>query len=196
MNPLMEALMKLPCLLLSFALLSGCGSVDSRLSPASLADNVPNASIGVALLSAGAPDKCMTTATALKVMEGGKVYTDGELSLVSVDSIYLNSDFQDFHGAVHALALPPGRYYLAPWIANPYALPSRLPRYDFEVRAGEVTYLGSYFMTEHCGGSGAGEFSDRWDRDGALIQAKKASLNLASARKQILVATGLAVGRE
>lgn len=168
--------------------------MSNRFGPENLPDAAPGASMGVVLLSAGAKEKCVSAATFLKVLKGDQTYFSGEIGMVSVDAYVLKSDFPDTHGNVHALALPAGRYYLAPWLANPYLTPTRVPRFDFDVKAGEVTYLGNYYMQVQCGSSTVGDFADKSERDLSVVLAKKPNLNTSSVRKQILRPTGLAVG--
>jgi uncharacterized protein YceK len=176
--------------------LAGCGTVNNRFGPQTLTESVPNSSTGVVLMSTGAKEKCITAATFFKVLKEDQKYFAREIALLSVDAYPLKSDFPDFHGNVHALALPVGRYYLAPWLANPYATAKRITRYDFDVKAGEVTYLGNFYMSAQCSLSTAGAFTDSMERDLAVVFSKKPSLNTSSVRKQILKPTGLAVDRE
>jgi uncharacterized protein YceK len=176
--------------------LAGCGTVNNRFGPQTLSDSVPNSSTGVVLISTGAKEKCITASTFFKVLKDEHKYFDREIGLLSVDAYPLKSDFSNFHGNVHALALPAGRYYLAPWLANPYTTPKRITRYDFDVKAGEVTYLGNYYMSVQCSLSTTGAFTDYLERDLAVVLSKKPSLNTASVRKQILKPTGLAVERD
>ena len=185
--------MKTLALLLAALSLTACGSMNNRFAPELLSDTMPDGK-GVVILSTGAKETCVSTATFLKVKEASQPYTGGELALLGVDPYVLKSDFADHHGNIHALSLPAGRYYFAPWLANPYFKPIRLPRYDFLVNANEVVYLGEFFLTVQCGTSTQGAFSDKAERDLQMVKARKPSLNLDSVRKAIAVQTGLAVG--
>jgi hypothetical protein len=148
----------------------------------------------VILLSTSAKEKCTSAATFLKVLKDGQQYSSSELGLLSVDAYVSKSDFDDIQGNVHALALTPGRYYVTPWLANPFYKPKRVPRFDFEVRPSEVTYLGNLHMPVQCASTTTMYFSDQWRRDLTIVRLRKPSLDIATVRKQILRPSGLAVG--
>ena len=181
--------------LLASLVLAGCGSLNNKHAPEALPDTALAGGNGVVILSTGAKETCVATSTFLKVKEADDSYWGGGKAHLSVDGYAVKSDFADHPGHVHALSLPPGRYYLAPFIANPYVTAVRVPRYDFVVNANEVVYLGEYFMPVQCLWSTVGVFSDKAERDLQMVKARKPSLNLDSVRKSIAVPTGLAVGK-
>jgi hypothetical protein len=172
---------------------TACGSMANGHAPELLSDTAPSATGGVVILSTGAKEKCSSAATFLKVVRADQPYNK-EFMLLGVDGWTLKSDFSDHQGNIHALYLVPGRYYLAPWFANPYLTPTRIPKFDFVVNANEVSYLGEYFLKIQCGGSTLGVINDEEKRDLQMVKARKPKLNLDSVRKAIATATGLAVG--
>jgi hypothetical protein len=64
----------------------------------------------------------------------------------------------------------PGNYQIYQATRNIYYQPIQVPKAEILVRAGEVVYIGEYYMTESCGTSTAGIFRDNEARDIALLQ--------------------------
>jgi hypothetical protein len=179
-----------------FLLLAGCGTMTNKYGPALLATTASNASTGIVIVSTGAKEKCISAATFLKVLKTEQTYYSFEQALFSVDAYVFKSDFSEFHGNLHAVRLPEGSYYLAPYVANPSLRATRIPKYDFSVKAGEVTYLGHYFMSVHCNPvTGSAQFQDEWTRDRALFRKMQTNVETSNVRKQILEPSGLAVGK-
>lgn len=67
---------------------------------------------------------------------------------------------------------------------------TRAWRADFRVDAGEVVYLGEYFLTSACGASNSGAFRDASARDLGLLGQKNAALAQSSIKRRVLAATG------
>lgn len=114
---------------------------------------------------------------------------------MSVDVYTLKSDFSDHQGNVHAIVLPAGHYYIAAWVANIYVRPIRVPKADFSVTAGEVVYLGEYFMPTACSFSATrSELRNKKDRDLQLANQKAPGLANFEVVTRIARFTGWAVG--
>lgn len=146
------------------------------------------------VLSAGAPEKCIATSTFLKLKAATEPYGGKDIALLSVDGYAVKSDFADHHGNLHAVQLAPGRYYVAAWIANPYVKPVRVQKAEFTVGAGEVVYLGEYFMPVSCVWNPSVEWRDQQERDLKLLVQKNPALASRAVTKRIGAFTGYAVG--
>jgi hypothetical protein len=116
---------------------------------------------GMIVLSTGAPESCITSSTYLTLINLG---TEEEIKNIPVDYYSIESEFDDHIGFLSALALPPGKYALRPFIANPYIF-AHHPRFEFEVVAGKAIYLGEFFMLRSCSLSNRFVFRDNYDRD-------------------------------
>ena len=114
--------------------------------------------------------------------------------MVAVDTSYSKSDFSDHFGFVHAVRLPAGQYYVAPWLANHVINPVQVPRYDFTVGAGETVYLGEYRMSVSCSASTNAAIFDKWERDRSLFAQRNPSIDLANVAVRPLTLTGAALG--
>lgn len=172
-------------------LCGGCGMVPNRYSAAKL-DLSARPEEAVALLSAGAPERCITNATQLELRQDGRF---SNVAYLPVDNYAVPSDFTTHHGYLHAVRLSPGRYYLSPHIANPYVTIKKVPRIDFTVSAGEVVYLGEFFLVQSCGSENLAELRDREERDLALLREKNPALAAAPIVKRIPVFASSADGR-
>jgi hypothetical protein len=182
-------------LVLACLLLVGCGTLSNRYSPARFAAaGSPAPDGGVIIFSAGAPERCISFSTFLKLLRSEQSYRDREVALPPVDVYAIDSDFSDHHGFIHVIALPAGDYYLSPWLANPYYTVVRTPRYDFRVRAGEVVYLGEYFQPGRCH-IGDASINDKWARDRALVAERNPSIDLSNATTRLMQLTGDALAR-
>ena len=160
----------------SLALLTGCASFHNPSDPARLnVDQVPKSS-GIAIISAGAPENCVSTATHLDVIPAYPGYKGIGIASMDVDGYVMKSDFADHQGNVHAFVLPVGDYRLSPWIANPYVSAKRVPRIEFSISAGEVVYLGEFFMPVHCVLNPVYSIRDQRDRDMAIVMQRNPKL--------------------
>lgn len=177
------------------ALLAGCGTLQNRNG----AEMLPAAEItdgaSFVVLSAGAPEKCIATSTFLRLKAATEPYNSKDIALLSVDGYSVKSDFADHHGNLHAVKLAPGQYYVAAWIANPYVSPVRVQKAEFTVGAGEVVYLGEYFMPVSCVWNPVVVWRDQQDRDLKLLAQKNPALASRSVTKRIAAFTGYAVGK-
>ena len=179
---------------LYLALLTGCGTLNNRNHPENISTTQVSSGSGIVILSAGAPEKCFSTSTFLKVLPAARSYFDSEVALLSVDGYAVKSDFADHHGYLHAVPLAPGTYYLAAWIANPYVKPVHVPKAEFSVSAGEVIYLGEYYMSVSCVWNPQSQFRDQEKRDMALLAQMNPTLAKAHVVKRISAFSGYAVG--
>jgi hypothetical protein len=155
--------------------LVGCGTLNNRNSVANVpASEFDSASKGVVIVSTGAPEHCISTATFLSLYTLPKQERlDG---LISVDGYAVKSDFTDHHGYVNGIALPAGKYAFVPSIANPYVSTVRTTTFQFEVAAGETTYLGELFMPRACSLNNSFVVRDQSGRDIELAEQKNPSL--------------------
>jgi len=161
---------------LGIVLLSGCGTMVNRASaefiPTSEFSSIKN---GIVLFSTGAPAHCMATATFVHIFDKNtKKMVDG-IPPISVDVYVMKSEFTDHHGAVNALSLPAGTYYLSPKIVNPYVYAVKIPAFEFKVISGETTYLGEIFMTQSCALNTRFVIRDEYDRDLKLASSKNSA---------------------
>jgi len=174
--------------LLAVSLLAGCGSMDNRTG----ADRLPEAALngkdkGVLVLSTGAPERCVSMSTFLKIIDAKTGSAPDSTDLIGVDVYIHKSDFSDHHGTINAVALPPGRYELRPWLANPYFVPTVTPNYVIEISAGELIYGGEVFMPKACSSNTAFVIRDRFDRDIELAIAKNPALAGRPIEKRLLL---------
>jgi len=170
--------------------LAACASFDNKTGAEKFSYSPSDKDMAVVVLSAGAADMCVSFATRLKLLAAGSPYGGSSLAFLPVDSYVVKSEYADHHGYLHVLRLKPGRYYFAPYINNPSVRMTQVPRADFAVSAGEVVYLGEYYLRQHCGISNSGVFLDRSDRDLALLKSKNPALSQATIQKRILSVTG------
>jgi hypothetical protein len=148
-----------------------------------------------ALCSLSSPDPWMVS-----IFPVGAPYPKGYVLVATISNTFMKSDFTDHPGSILAVALDPGDYYVAPIVFNGQA--TQVARYDFSVSAGEVVYLGEYWMLKGCepptstDGSGKialhaiATFRDQEQRDFALLAEKNPQLSKANITKQILVESG------
>lgn len=142
----------------------------ARLSPeAFTATNT-----GVVLFSTGAPGRCLEKATHLEVYDqAARKRVHGRL--IAVDSRFFKSDFETHQGLVHALGFPPGTYSLVPRMITPVD-PIDVPSFQFDVRAGETTYVGELLMVQSCWTTNVFVIRDRYERDVALAMQKNPAI--------------------
>jgi len=81
--------------------------------------------------------------------------------------------------------LPQGRYFLQPFILNPYVKSLRVPLFYFDVKAGETTYLGEIFMTRSCSMSNQFQVRDEFKRDWQMAIEKNPPLARRDAVKRL-----------
>jgi len=173
-------------------LLSACGTISNKTGIESLPTTAFSASnTGVVLLSAGAPEYCVSQATFLSIRESATKKVVESVPSIGVDVYVHKSDFADHHGTVNAFQLPPGSYYLTPSVANPYIHTLSAPTFEFDVKAGETTYVGELFMTRACALNTSFEVRDRFDRDMALAMKKNAVVAGRTPIKRLLKAGAL-----
>jgi len=174
-------------------LLSGCGTMTNRYAPEKWTAAAPAEGTGLILFSTGAPERCTMAATFLKLLPEGKPYHFAETALPSVDAYVLKSDFADHQGNLHLIPVPAGQYYFAPWTANPYLVPTKVPKASFSVAAGEIVYLGEYFMPVACSTTTLGRISDQKQRDLALLKSKNPNVDTTHVVTRLMVFNGEAM---
>lgn len=180
-------------------LLSGCGALPNIHDPARIVDGTPAQGAGIVILSTRVDHPCSLgtgKSTFLKIMPEGMPFSGPEKAALSVDSSFLKSDFVGYHGKLHAVSLAPGNYYLAPALAQPNIVPLKVPQAEFSVAAGEVVYLGQYYMSSHCGLKGAGRFIDQREKDMEFLAKKNPELAKQKIVTRVLIFSGRAVDED
>jgi len=171
-----ENTLPLIAILIFSGLLAGCGTIDNRAGASRLPPTALTSSdVGVALFSVGAPDRCISTATFVNIFDEA-TRKSVKHPPIGVDAYVHTSEFSDHHGLVNAISLPAGKYYFAPWIANPYVSSTQIPTFHFEIVAGESQYLGELFMTESCSTTGYFRIEDHFERDRKIALARNPAL--------------------
>ncbi|MBB3177939.1 hypothetical protein [Variovorax sp. Sphag1AA] len=127
-------------LFLVTALLCGCTTVGKDV--AANLQRVPEDK-GIVLFSTGSVNTSIAFPVSIRLVNGiSKKWYD---KVIISFSYPLESHFKESYGRVRSLTLPPGKYYLIPWGANPYFQTTGAPLFTFEVVGGRVTYIGSLF---------------------------------------------------
>lgn len=173
--------------------LGGCGTMANRMAPELLTSLSPTE--GRVVLSGGAAGRCISFSTFLTTSPYGSEYTRDQVALFPIDAYLVDSDFTDQFGVLSVKSLPPGRYQIAPWLANGAFTPLRVPRYVFDVRAGETVYIGSFQMWRSCSTSTEGEFVDYSERDLAMLRERNPLFENEPITTRIAVPDGLAYGK-
>lgn len=175
--------------------LTACGTINNHADPAKLVGRPVPKDSAVVIMSAGAPAHCISSATFLKMIPDGQdFHSSGLVALLSVDGYAVKSDFDDHHGSLHAVVVPAGKYYFAPWVANPYIKQITAKRADISLAAGEVVYLGEYFMPVSCGMNTLSVFRDQRERDLQLLAKRNPELSKENIVVRIPAFTGYAIG--
>jgi hypothetical protein len=173
--------------LVATGLLSGCGSMDNRSGVHRLtAATLDGKDKGVLILSAGAPTQCITMGTFLKVVDAKTGSQPDSANLIGVDVYIYKSDFPGHHGTINAVPLPPGRYEIRPFVANPYYSPIIIPNYVVEIAAGELIYGGEVFMPRACAMDTLFTIRDEFTRDTELAISKNPALAGRPIEKRLL----------
>lgn len=182
----MSSLRLLAISTLSF-LLTACGSIQNKTG----VDRLPAGALaakdkGVAVLSAGAPEHCISFSTFLILRDLASKKVVESIPSIAVDVYVHKSEFADHHGTINALQLAPGTYSLTPKIMNPYVNTVVAPTFEFEIRAGEIAYLGELFMTASCGMKSSFVVRDYYERDMQIAVKKNPELSSQPATKRLL----------
>lgn len=177
-------------------LLGGCGTMSNRYGVEKIQRFDSSHPNGLVVLSTGAPQPCISFASFLKLLPANEPYTATEIAMPSVDAYVLKSDFPDHHGNLHAMLVPAGRYYFAPWLANGFYKATKIPKIEFTAEAGEIVYVGEYFMPVACATSTLGRISDQMERDVALLKSRNPHIDTSRLTKRIMRFSGYAIDRE
>lgn len=153
--------------------LAGCGSMTNRAS----ADLVPVSALssdhnGIVIFSTGAPAPCLVNPTIAIVLDGATKKRVDNAPWISMDIHNMKSEFPNYLGAVDALVLPAGQYYIAPKFGNVFTATVNSPLFGFNVVAGETTYLGEIFMPRSCSLATTFIIRDEYARDVGLAAAR------------------------
>jgi hypothetical protein len=172
-------------LLASVTLLTGCTprtgrSAVARISPATLSST----DSGVVVLSLAAANKRRAHFTSLWVYDWQAERSARPRPELIMDLVGVRSDFERPPGSVNAFPLAPGKYSLRP--ERLLALGKRVPSFDFEVRAGETTYLGELFMVYVNSQEARFFIRDQYERDMAVARAKNPAFESRPVVKRLL----------
>ena len=185
----------LPVLFLAIAC-AGCGTMDYRLGPQNFDVPGRKPGEGVVIASAGAAERCTSMSTSLTIAPADQPYAKGGITAIPVDAYVFDSDYADHFGKLSVFSLPPGRYQLYPYLANPYMVPKQVPKWEFSVEAGEVVYIGELFATRSCSSSMLIEVRDEEARDLALLRTRNPAFADVTVVKRLSVEAGLLMGGE
>jgi len=176
--------------------LCGCGSMSNRLAPEKLNPAIVSANSAIVVLSTGAAERCVSAATMLNLAPAGSPYGKNGILGINVDAYVVKSDFADHQGSLSAFEVKPGSYQLYPSTLNPYISPVKVPRAEFSVAAGEVVYIGEFFMPVACSTNGLTQFRDQEVRDLSLLRERNPQLSAKPITKRIAVFSGYVLGTE
>jgi hypothetical protein len=168
--------------------LAGCASSHKAQRPEAYVPPPPEANVATIVISTGASEKCISTASGLRIYAKGTAlegpYTAQEI--VQIDHYLNDSEFTGHHGYLNVVSLPAGSYYFSLAMLNPYAILTTRQTAEFTVKAGEVAYFGEFFLTRFaCSWGAEGEFRDRSDRDIPLLERRNPGVAKAINRKFI-----------
>lgn len=167
-------------------LLNGCASVENRTSAERFTFPEASSDDAIIILSVGAPKECISFVTHLRLLKAESPYDGKRIASLPVDSYVVKSEYSDHHGYLDVLRVSPGEYYFAPTIANPALKAKKISRADFSVSAGEIVYLGDFFLSQACGSSINGIFTDKFERDRKLLVGKNARFLTVGIKKNVL----------
>ena len=181
--------MKNILIILGVLFLAACGTVTNRSSVEFIpASEFSSSTKGVVVFATGAPEHCVSNATFVRFFDKNtKKPVDGT-PLISMDAYTMKSEFSDHHGAVNAVTLPPGQYYISPWVANPFVTAVKTPAFGFEVVPGQTTYLGELFMTRSCALNTKFVVKDEYTRDMQLASTKNPAFSKITPVKHLFQA--------
>lgn len=171
-------------------IVSGCGTMDNRLAPEKMNPAALSDGSGIVVLSTGAADRCISTATLLNMAPAGARYGKDGVAGINVDNYVIKSDFPDHQGILSVVVLEPGNYQLYPSTLNPYVTSIKIPKAEFSVAAGEIVYIGEFYMPVACSFDNITQFRDQQARDLALLQTRNPSLAAKPVVKRIAVMSG------
>lgn len=152
---------------ISALVLGGCaGSLENPLAVEKIHALTPGESR--VILSVGARSGCLVNSTFLAIRPYRGGYFSRE-ALILVDHVFTQSDFSDEQGTLSAISLPPGKYRAFTMSMHPYVHATTVPRFAFTVGPDENVYIGNFFMPQSCGMENLVRFTDRSQRDLALL---------------------------
>lgn len=176
-----------PLIILSFAfVLTACGTINRVSIQAASPEVFASQKDGAAIFSVGAKESCVHAATGLYVLDATTGKRVDTVPAIFIDNFFQKSDFADHHGAVDALSLAPGKYYLQTALVNPFAKTIKTPKISFDVNAGETVYLGELYMPSACALSTSFEIHDRFARDMDIVRLKNVDAMQRPAVKRLM----------
>jgi len=175
---------KIPSYLLaSFALLTliaGCKTYDYAI-PTNVSEMGSQSDNALVILSTGADKPSISAAQNLLFVS---VETGNIVVGLPIDNSFLESHFEDHMGFVHAVSLPEGKYQVRLEVLNiylPTSHPDVLPK--FEVKAGEMVYLGELYLTHNIKHY---EIRNEQARDIAMIRKMNPDLDTAAVETRLI----------
>jgi hypothetical protein len=171
-------------------ILGGCGTLTSGNAPEKLAEATPPAGSGLIVFSTGAPGRCASESTFLKLLPEGAPERYKGIARAAIDAWAVKSDFADHQGTVQVISVHAGNYYFAPWIDSPFIRTVTQPKALFSVGAGETVYLGEFYMLEACTLAALYQVHDQMTRDLALLKSKDPRFDTAKVTKRLMVLSG------
>lgn len=168
--------------------LAGCASSHKAQRPEAYVPPPSGADVATIVISTGAPEKCISTASGLRIYAKGttleSAYTAQDV--IQIDHYLNDSEFTGHHGYLNVITLPAGAYYFSLAMMNPYAVLATRQTAAFVVKPGEVAYFGEFFLSRFaCSWASEGEFRDRSDRDIPLLERRNPGVAKAINRKFI-----------
>lgn len=171
-------------------ILSGCGILSNSNAPENMRSATPPPGSGLIVFSTGAPGKCVSQPTFLKLLPQGASEQGKGIARADIDASVLKSDFADHQGNLQVIAVPAGNYYFAPWIDSNVVRTVTQPKATFSVAAGETVYLGEYYMLQACTLSALYEVHDQMERDMALLKSKDPRFDTSKVTKRLMDLAG------
>jgi hypothetical protein len=140
---------------------------------------------GVILISTAAPGQCKLTAMWAHIHERTSNKLVENAPMIPIDT-NRNSDFPNFYGSLRAVSLSPGSYYLTASFTSPGLGTTALTGFAFDVRAGEMTYVGELAKKSSCDEMTRYQVSDEYDRDLDIAKSKYPTIRSRTPAKRLL----------
>jgi hypothetical protein len=184
----MKKIWSIAAVVLAGMALCGCATFSNPNAPEKAAAAPPPGS-GIVILSTGAKERCISMSTHINISPVEPGSSDG-VGNISVDDYIYKSDFPDHQGNVSVVTLRAGRYVVFPTAMNPFLRPVKTPQAEFAVDAGEIVYIGEFYMPVACSSEYLTTFNDRSDRDLALVRTRNPAYRDATIVRRIAKLTG------
>lgn len=141
------------------------------------------------MLSTGLAAGCRARNDLLYLFPANASYFDDPVASFKLDSLLPDSDFKDHRGYIYNATVPPGEYYFALYRKGTpsYFKGLVVPKYDVSVSAGEVLYVGEFYIQTQssCDYMTNTSFRDEEERDVPLLTTMNPSLSVTAIVKRI-----------